>query len=355
MYALIMAGGIGSRLWPRSRHDLPKQFLPLLTAETMVQATAARVEPLIGMRQILVATGREYVETVVAQLPQLPLGNIIGEPSGKGTAPCIGLGAIDLHRRDPDATMAVLSADHLILKAHAFREALRAAEEVAQRGYLVTLGIKPEAAHTGYGYIKRGDQLGTFHGYGAFVVDRFVEKPDQATAEQYLADGGYSWNAGIFVWRVDQILDAIAVHLPELRTQLDALAAAGAPGLPDAFGEVWSDVASITIDHGIMEHATRVAVIPVDIGWSDVGDWDTLAHLAESDAAGNVHQADHVSIDTSGTFVYSDSDRLIATIGAEDLIIVDTRDALMIIPRRRAQDIKRLLSAIREHGRTDLL
>ena len=349
LYGLIMAGGTGTRLWPRSRRGLPKQFLPLLSERTMLQETADRIAPIIDAGAILVVTGREYVELAVAQLPNVPLGNIIAEPSGKGTAPCIGLGAIEIVRRDPDATMAVLSADHMIRKAHAFRQALKAAEAVARQGYLVTLGITPDRPHTGYGYIQRGASLGQHHEFEAFEVARFVEKPDQATAEAYLAEGGYSWNAGIFVWRVDAIMAALATHLPELRTQLDDIAAAGGPGLPEAFAETWGDVAPMTIDYGVLERASRVAIIPVEIGWSDVGDWSTLAELAGDDTDENVVQAEHIGLDTRGTLVYSDSKRLIATIGLENFVVVDTDDALLIAPRDRAQDVKRIVDELRAH------
>lgn len=358
LYGLIMAGGTGSRLWPRSRRSLPKQFLPLLSDRTMVQETVDRVTGIIDASATMIVTGREYVDHAVAQLANIPLSNIIAEPSGKGTAPAIGLGAIEIARRDSSATMAVLSADHMIRKAHAFRQALKAAEQIAQEGYLVTLGITPDQPHTGYGYIQRGTSLGQFQGFEAFEVARFVEKPDRATAEQYVAEGGYSWNAGIFIWRVDVILAALQQHLPDLYEQLRAIEAAGGPGLPDAFTEVWGDVANITIDYGIMERASKVAIIPVDIGWSDVGDWNTLTSLAiEHDDAPeeNVVTGPHVGIDTHGTLVYNSRDRLIATIGLQDFLVVDTGDALLIAPRHRAQDVKKIVDELRVRERDDLL
>src|SRR5919202_3662264 len=211
LYGLIMAGGVGTRLWPRSRKTRPKQFLPLLSDRTMLQQTVDRVRPLIEPSAILVVTGREYVGLACDQLPEVPTGNIIGEPSGKGTAPAIGLGAVEIAHRDADATMVVLSADHVIRKADVFREALTAAEEVAQQGYLVTLGITPDEPQIGYGYIHRGSSLGRHNGFEAFEVARFVEKPDRATAERYLAEGGYSWNAGIFIWRVGTIMEALQI------------------------------------------------------------------------------------------------------------------------------------------------
>ncbi len=354
LYALIMAGGTGSRLWPRSRRANPKQFLPLLSERTMLQETVDRVTSMIEPSNILVITGREYVDLAREQLPDVPLENIIGEPSGKGTAPAIGLGAVALLERDPNATMVVLSADHMIQRADRFRKALLAAHEIAQQGYLVTLGITPDYPHTGYGYIQRGTALETHHGFEAFEVARFVEKPDRPTAEQYVAQGGYSWNGGIFIWRVDAIMRALDEHLPQLRGQLGAIARAGGPAKAEALDQVWSDVQNITIDYGIMERARHVAVIPVDIGWSDVGDWSTLTELARSEEA-NVVQANHIGIDTHGSLIYSDSRRLIATIGLDNFVVIDTGDALMIAPRDRAQDVKRLVDEIRSSGLIDHL
>lgn len=353
MYALIMAGGIGSRLWPRSRAARPKQFLPLLSAQTMLQETVARVRPLVPAEHTLIATGRDYLELTAEQLPELPRANIIGEPSGKGSAPCIGLGALAILRDDPDAVMVVLSSDHQIQKADAFREALHAAEELAHQGYLVTLGIQPTAPHTGYGYIHRQAELGTFNGFSAYAVERFVEKPDRATAEQYLTTGEYSWNAGIFIWRADAIMAAFSAYLPQLSQQLSEIAEGGGPANPDAFGEVWEQIQNVTIDYGIMERAGRVAVIPVDVGWSDVGDWNTLTEIARED--GRLVQAQHIGLETANTLVYSDSDRLIATVGLDDFLIVDTDDALLIAPRDRAQDVKRLVDELKRQGRSDVL
>lgn len=353
MYALIMAGGIGSRLWPRSRAAKPKQFLPLLSAETMLQETVSRIQPLVPAEHMLIATGRDYLELTAAQLPKLPRANIIGEPSGKGSAPCIGLGALAIQRDDPDAVMVVLSSDHQIQKADVFRQALQAAEELAHEGYLVTLGIQPTEPHTGYGYIHRQGSLGTFNGFNAYAVERFVEKPDRATAEQYLATGEYSWNAGIFIWRANAIMAAFAEYLPQLSQQLTEIAQSGGPSNPDAFGQVWEQIQNVTIDYGIMERADRVAVIPVDIGWSDVGDWNTLTEIASRDE--RLVQAQHIGLTTSDTLIYSDSDRLIATIGLDNFLIVDTGDALLIAPRDRAQDVKKLVDELKRQGRTDVL
>jgi mannose-1-phosphate guanylyltransferase len=353
MYALIMAGGTGTRLWPRSRTAKPKQFLPLLGEHTMLQETVQRIRPLVPAEQIIIATGRNYTDLVAEQLPDVPRANIIGEPSGKGSAPCIGLGALAIRQDDPNAVMVVLSSDHQIRKAAEFREALKAAEALAQQGYLVTLGIQPTEPHTGYGYIHRRAELGQFNGFTAYEVARFVEKPRRDVAEQYLQTGEYSWNAGIFIWRADAIMAAFAHYLPTLHQQLTAIEAVGGPGYPDMFSDVWATIENITIDYGIMERAERVAVIPVDIGWSDVGDWDTLTTLAGN--GDTVIQAEHIGIDTQHTLVYSDNHRLIATVGLDNFLVIDTGDALLIAPRDRAQDIKQIVDELKRRGRTDLL
>jgi mannose-1-phosphate guanylyltransferase len=353
MYALIMAGGTGTRLWPRSRAAKPKQFLPLLGDQTMLQETVERIRPLVPADQIIIATGHSYTDLVAAQLPDVTRANIIGEPSGKGSAPCIGLGALAIQQNDPQGVMVVLSSDHQIQKVAEFREALKAAEELAQHGYLVTLGIQPTEPHTGYGYIHRRAKLGQFNGFTAYEVERFVEKPRREVAEQYVATDEYSWNAGIFIWRTDAIMAAFEQHLPRLREQLTTIGAAGGPSKPDAFGDVWAQIENITIDYGIMERAERVAVIPVDIGWSDVGDWDTLTALAGN--GDNVIQAQHLGLDTRQTMVYSNTDRLIATVGLDNFLVIDTGDTVLVAPRDRAQDIKKIVDELKRRGRTDLL
>lgn len=353
MYALIMAGGTGTRLWPRSRTSKPKQFLPLVGERTMLQETVDRISPLVQPDHTLIVTGRDYAALCVEQLPDVPMANIIGEPSGKGSAPAIGLGALAMLRDDPDSVMVVLSSDHQIQKADVFRNALTAAEELAQQGYLVTLGINPTEAHTGYGYIHRRAEIGTFNGFAAYEVERFVEKPDRVTAEEYVRSEEYSWNAGIFIWRADAIMSAFERYLPTLRHQLSEIQSAGGPSNPAAFADVWEGIQNITIDYGIMERAERVAVIPVEIGWSDVGDWDTLTHIAGNGT--NVVHAQHVGVDTHESLIYSDNNRVIATIGLDHFLVVDTGDALMIAPRNRAQDVKKLVDELKRRGRTDLL
>lgn len=354
MDVLVLAGGTGSRLWPRSRRTKPKQFLPLLSKRTMLQETVDRVRPLVTQDRVFIVTGDDYASLVEEQMDDVPRANIIREPGGRGTGPAIGLAAIQMRRSNPDAVMAVLSADHLILNGDAFRDALVQAELAARQGYLVTLGIHPAFANTGYGYIKRGAPIAGLE--GAFQVERFAEKPDQATADRYVSEGGYCWNAGIFVWQTQTFLDAVERYLPRLRSQLNQVQAAfGKARYSMTLATIWDEVENITVDYGIMERAPNVAVIPVDIGWSDVGDWHTLTRLMADDESANVVIGPHVEVDTRSSLIYSDSGRMIATIGLEGFLVIDTGDALLIAPRDRAQDVKKIVDQLRREGRNDVL
>jgi mannose-1-phosphate guanylyltransferase len=351
-YALIMAGGTGTRLWPRSRKDRPKQLLDIVSERTMLQETYERIRPLIPDEQIFVVTNDGYVDIVRQQLPALSEGYIIGEPEGHGTAPCIGLAALYLRRLDPSGVMAVLPADHLIRAGATFRRALQAAAQVAESGHLVTLGIQPTHPETGYGYIQRGDDLLQYAGeYDAYRVRRFTEKPDRETAEAFLANGGYYWNSGMFIWRVSAILREIERLMPELYAQLMEIdRALGTSQERAVLERVWAKVEDQTIDFGVMERAEDVAVIPVDIGWSDVGSWATLFQLLPSDENSNVVIGEHFGIETSDTLIYSPR-RLIATVGVKDLVIVDTDDALLVCPRERAQEVKALVDALKRDNK----
>ncbi len=350
MYILIMAGGSGTRLWPCSRGERPKQLLKLTSERTMLQETYERIAPLASNEDIFVITNRAYADIVREQLPQLPEGNIIAEPEGHGTAPCIGLAALYLEKRDPEGVMAVLPADHFIAEEERFRRILTAAAQVAEEGHLMTLGIRPTKPTTGYGYIRRGALLTHVGKFEVFRVEEFVEKPRLATAQRFLRSGQYYWNSGMFVWKVSTILGEIERFMPALYSQLmEIKAVLGTPEEGETLERVWAQVEDETIDYGVMEHAEDVAVIPADIGWSDIGDWATLYELLPADGEGNVVVGEHVGLDTKGCLVHSS--RLVATIGLEDMIIVDTGDAVLICPKDRAQDVKRLVEKLREMGK----
>ena len=354
-YALIMAGGSGTRLWPHSTAQHPKQFLQLTGDLTMLQEARTRLAPLVPPERVLVATNHEYVELVAGQLPTVPAANILSEPAAKGTAAAIGLAAVHLRRRDPDATMAIGTADHVIREPEVFRRALAAAADVAAQGFLVTLGIRPAYPETGFGYIQRGEPLPTVDGFDLYRVARFAEKPDRVTAEQFVASGEYAWNSGMFVWKVERILAEIEQQMPTLYAGLTEIEQSlGTPHATTILEEVWPDLPNQTIDYGIMEHARDVVVLPVEIGWSDVGSWATVYDVLPHDAQGNAVVGHHLSPDSKRTLIYSPK-RLVATIGLEDMVIVDSEEALLICPRARAQEVRQLVAMLRAQGDADAL
>ncbi|HLF91272.1 MAG TPA: sugar phosphate nucleotidyltransferase [Anaerolineales bacterium] len=355
LYALIMAGGTGSRLWPRSRTQHPKQFLDITGDLTMLQQSQQRLLPLIPMERTLVATNRQYVEIVARQLPEIPPENILGEPTGRGTAAAVGLAAVHLRKRTPEALMAVLTADHLIKKMDIFRQVLIAAADIATENWLVTLGITPGYPETGYGYIERGEFLGMVGEFEGYRVERFVEKPDLARAEAYVGSGNYAWNSGMFVWKVSRILEEIERHMPEMYAGLVEIEAKlFTEEADETIMEVFPTLPAQTIDYGIMEKASQVAMLPVDIGWHDVGSWSAVYDVLPRDKANNVVVGLHVTPDTRNSLIFSPK-RLVATIGLEDVVIVDTDDVLLVCPRSRAQDVKKLVDILKTNGEAGYL
>ncbi len=358
LYAVIMAGGVGSRLWPRSRRTSPKQFLDLLGPRTMLQETVERMAPLTPLERVLVVVSEDHARTVRSQIPGLPEENIVVEPGPRGTAPCAGLAAVVVQQRDPEAVMAVCPADHLITDAGGFRQAIGAAAQLAQDDYLVTLGIAPDHPHTGYGYIQRSAPLGERNGLPTFQVRRFTEKPDQVTAQGFVDSGEYYWNGGIFVWRAATILAEMETLLPLLHTELQSVARAWAsPQRGEVLDAGWDRVPRTTIDYGIMEQAQRVAVVPVDIGWDDVGNWATLSGLVEGDEAGNVVRGDcrPLLLETTDTYVYASAGRLVATVGLEGFVVIDTPDALLVCPKDQAQDVRDVVERLKADGLKEYL
>jgi mannose-1-phosphate guanylyltransferase len=342
-----MAGGTGTRLWPVSRRDRPKQSLKLIGARTMFEHAVDRIAPVFQPDQIFVVAGSEHVSDLADQAAELPAENFIIEPLGRGTAPAIGLGAIHLRRRDPDAVMAVLTADHFIANVERFRRVLEAAAEVAREDHLVTLGIEPSSPSTGYGYIQQGEKLDQVDGFDVFRAERFTEKPDQKTARRMVQSGEYTWNSGMFIWRVDRIMQAFQSQMPDLYVKLAEMESTlGTGGYRPTLERVWPQVHKQSIDYGVMEKAQDVAVIPIDIGWSDVGSWGSLAEeltaMGDEDEAGNVVVGKHVGLDTEGSMIFA-GERLIATIGLEDMVIVDAGDAVLVCPMEREQEVRDLV------------
>lgn len=355
MYGVILAGGVGTRLWPRSRQKSPKQLLDIVSQKTMLQETYERISPLIPAERVMVVIGEAYLPLVREQLPDLLERNIILEPAGRGSAPAVGLAAIHISRLAPREVMVCLPADHVITQEEKFHQMLEVAAQVAEEGYLVTLGIEPRGPETGYGYIQSAELLGSFSSQEVYRVKRFTEKPARSTAEAFLRSGDYFWNSGIFIWRVDVILREMERLLPRLYEQLmEIKGALDSPQERQVLEQVWEEVEPETIDYGIMEKADQVAVLPTDIGWSDVGSWASLLELLPAQEGGNVVRGDHVGLDTEGCLIVS-PERLVATVGAKDLIIVDSEDALLICPRDRAEEVKALVEELKRRGRDEVL
>lgn len=343
-----MAGGTGTRLWPVSRKDRPKQTHTFFGEGTLFQNSVKRILPIFDIQRIFIVTNRDLLPTLMEQVPDLPVTNFIVEPEGKGTAPCIGLASIHILNKDPNAIMIVLTADHYIRDVEKFRVVIKGATKIAHNGHIVTLGMLPSYPSTGYGYIKQAGKLCDVDGFSVYHVDKFVEKPDMDTAVKML-DGSYFWNSGMFIWRVDRILDEFQRHMPILYSQLLQIS----EGIEKSEYEyiltkTWSEVDIESIDYGIMEKATDVVVIPLDIGWSDIGSWSSLATLLNEDEAGNVVIGNNLSLDTSGSFIFGDK-RFIATIGLRDIIIVDTDDALLVCTKKTDQKVRDIINIIREN------
>ena len=355
-YAVIMAGGQGTRFWPRSRRKMPKQLLNIVGEATMLEQTVARISPLIPAERTVVVAGDAYRDPIRACLPQLPAGNFLFEPVGRNTAACVAWAALWVRQRASDAVMAVLPADHLIRDEAEFLRVLEVATVVARPlNRLVTIGIQPSHPETGYGYIRASQDRLQIDGRDAFRVAQFVEKPSRQKAEQFLAEGTYVWNSGMFVWRADSIWLEVCRHLPQLARDLEPVAEVTAPdALSEAINDVYARLPSVSIDVGVMERAHDVWVVPADIGWSDVGSWRALGELLSADAHGNVVVGEQRGIDTAGCFIHSPS-KLVATIGLSNLVVIETDDVLLICPKERDQEVRQLVELLEREGRHDLL
>jgi len=359
VYALILAGGAGTRFWPASRASRPKQLLPLVGDTPLIEQTAERVAPMVGWERILVATGKHLVEQTATALPRLLATNMLVEPAARNTAPCIGWAAHQIARTDPDAVLMVLPSDHHVRDVAEFSRALERAVASAASGIITTIGIKPTHPETGYGYIELEEPLS---GAEAAVAKRFVEKPDAARAEAFVAGGKHLWNAGMFFFRVRDMVEAIAAHMPELAKGLASIDRHALVGAEEAAVErVFPTLPSISIDHGVMDHLPRFAVVPGDFGWSDVGSFQAAWEIAEKDASGNAAPESSVLVGAKGNLVLDlrtdaeQAGRAIALVGVEDLVVVETDDALLVVPRSRAQDVKEVVAALKARGRAGLV
>jgi mannose-1-phosphate guanylyltransferase len=357
-YAVIMAGGGGTRLWPISRKKHPKHVLPLLGKRTLFQGAVDRLDGFIPPERILVVTAADQAEELKRQAPQLSDVNFLIEPQPRGTASAIGLAASVLNKHDPEAVMLVLTSDHYIRNTDLFRLVMQVAVQVARKDYLVTLGITPTFPSTGYGYIQREAALPEKFDYPIYRVKQFTEKPDEGRARIMLATGDHSWNSGMFIWRASRILNEFASQMPDLNTALDRIATSwDTPEQSAVLAYEWPRLKLETIDYGIMEHATNVAVLPASgLEWSDVGSWDSLFDVLLPDDEGNVVvNSEHMLLETHDSLIYSNGKKLVVTIGLDDLIIVDSSDALLVCRRDQAQQVRQVIENLKKNKQEDYL
>ena len=357
-YALIMAGGGGTRLWPLSRKNTPKQLLPLVNEYSMFRTSVERLADLFPPERIFISTIGDYVEAFQSEAPQIPAENFIVEPYGKNTAPAAALAIGVIHSRDPEATVAMTTADHHIGKVEVFLDVLKAAHELAQDDYVVTLGISPTFPSTGFGYIRQGEVLRKIEPFTCHIVDKFTEKPDVVRATQFVRSGQYTWNSGMFIWKTALALSEFERQQPDIHQGLETLIpTVDTEQFPPTLDKVWEDMPTLSIDYAIMEGAKRIAVIPVDIGWSDVGSWASLYDVLNKDRFGNCSsnpdESKRIILDSRNTLIYSD--RLTVTIGVDDIIIVDAGDALLICHKDHAQDVRDVVRYLRDNGFDDYL
>jgi mannose-1-phosphate guanylyltransferase len=360
VYAVVMAGGAGTRFWPLSRQDTPKQLLALAgdSREPLLAATVRRLAPLVPPERVYVATGTRLAEATARVVPAVPRAQILAEPVPRNTAPCVGWAVTTILRRDPDAVIAVLPSDHFIGSEPAFLQAVLRAIEVTEDDALVTIGIVPTRPETGYGYIEVAEKLPPSSRKSApeaFRVARFVEKPDRARAEAFVAGKKHLWNAGMFFFRGSVMARAIEAHMPELwrgLAEIDVAAHRGEEA--EALERVFPGLPSISVDNGVMEKAERIAVVPGDFGWNDVGSWESAWELAGKDAEGNALPEGAVKVDARGNYVCDrvtgGSRRVYALVGVSNLVLVETDDAVLVIPRERAQEVRAVVEELKNRG-----
>jgi len=358
VYAVIMAGGGGTRFWPWSREKRPKQVLPILSDRSMIWETVERIRPFIPREKIYLVTARSQVEGLRREIPRIPEENLLAEPAGKNTAPCLCLAAIHLQRQDPRSIMVVLSADHYIGSRRGFLRTIRAAVDFARdRDYLITLGVSPCGPETGYGYIEKGKILTESRGLPVLAAKSFREKPSLPKAKSYLRSGKYLWNSGMFVWRTEVFWEAVKLHLPRLHREMRRLEkTAGTSREEKALEEAYACCPAVSVDYGVMEKAKNVALIEAQFSWNDVGSWAALGKICAPDKNGNAliscgreQQGRGLLLDSSGCLVRSEG-KLIALLGMKDTVVVEAGNALLVCPRDRSQDVRRVLEELKVRG-----
>lgn len=353
IYAVIMAGGVGSRFWPRSREKKPKQLLSIFGKESLIQNTVRRLHGLIPAENIFIVTNALHRDEIINQLPELNPDKVIAEPVGRNTAPCIMLASAIIEKQDPEAVCLVLPADHLIKEEDNFRQTLRMAAEFAYKSKsLVTIGIAPNRPETGYGYIQiePKETAERIH-----KVKSFAEKPNYATAVRFLQDGGFYWNSGMFIWKNSVILDEIKLHLPELYNAFNGLTGnLNSPEFKNSLANIYNSVRGISIDYGVMEKATSVHVVKSNFIWSDVGSWEEVYQLSDKNGSGNVSEGNVYTESTLDSYIYS-PEKFTAVIGAENLLVINTHDSLLICRRDKAQDVKKVVEFLKENNHSEIV
>ncbi len=352
-FVVIMAGGVGSRFWPRSRKTSPKQLLNIFGEQTMIQETVSRLDGLVKPENIFIITNKVQKALIEEQLPELPADNVIAEPVGRNTAPCVGLASVVIGKRANDGVIITLPADHVIKDKVKFHNAINLACEYAYNDKgLVTFGITPTRPETGYGYININKEEVT---KGVWSVNKFVEKPNLEKAKEYLKEGNYLWNSGMFIWRADVIAEEIKEYLPSLHQGLkDIDEAIDNNNFLPALAQIFPAFESISVDYGIMEHSKRVFLVEGNFDWSDVGSWETVYELGSKDENNNCNNADVLNFKSSGNYTFS-KEKFVALVGVENMIVIDTKDAILVCNRDNTQDVKKVVDYLNDKNKTDLV
>ena len=358
IFAVIMAGGSGIRFWPKSRKNLPKQFLKIIGDKTMIQATVNRIESLVSYKNILIVTNVNHAKTVHDQLPSISSANVILEPVARNTAPCIGLAALTVQQRDKNGVMLVLPSDHWINDDRQFCLELEiAAERAVEKETLILFGIKPSYPETGYGYVQRGKNINPNPSSDCkiYQIEKFKEKPDVEQAKEFIKSGNFYWNSGSFAWKASVILDEIKNHLPDLHNGLMKIKAILDTTKDQVeINKIFQTLRPESIDTGVMEKTNRAEIIISQVGWGDVGSWKALENHLPTDTSGNAASKKHILIDTKNSIIEGDN-RMIAAIGLKDMVVIDTEDVLLICPKERCQEIKNLVGQLKKEGKDEYL